>query len=151
MELKTRIDQDIKDAMRAQDKLKLNALRSIKAAIIVAETAEGRAHGTPLTEDEGQKVLNKLAKQRKDSIEQFRNAGREDLAANEEAELGFLSVYLPQPLTEAELDAALAEIIAELGASGPKDMGKVMGTATKRLAGKADGKLVSEKVKALLA
>lgn len=149
MELKTLIDQDIKTAMREQNKVKLNALRSIKSAIILAETAEGRPQGTPLSEEEGLKVLNKLAKQRRDSIKQFRDAGREDLATVEEAELEFLNVYLPQPFTEAELEAALREIIAEVGATGPKDMGKVMGAA-KRLAGKADGQTISAKAKALL-
>lgn len=151
MSLKATIDNAIKDAMRAKDKVQLDSLRAIKSAILLAETSEGRSPDAPLPEDEEMKILQKLAKQRRDSIEQFNAAGRTELAQNEAAQLAVIENFLPKPLTAEELEAALREIIARVGATSAKEMGKVMGTASKELAGKADGKLVSETVKRLLA
>lgn len=149
MSLKERIEQDIKEAMRAKAQTRLLALRAIKSAILLLLTSEGRTN-PELTAEEELQILVKQAKQRRDSIEQFHNNGRADLAEKEEAELAVIEEYLPKKLSESELEDALKAIIAELGASGPKEMGKVMGIASKRLQGQADGKLISEKVKALL-
>ncbi len=149
MSLKETINNDIKDAMRAKDSIALTALRAIKSAILLAETAEGRV-AAELTADEEMKLLIKQAKQRKDSIEQFRNNGREDLAEQEEAELRIIERYLPKAMTQEELELDIKAIIAETGATSAKEMGKVMGVASKKLAGKADGKLISETVKKLL-
>lgn len=126
----------------------LRALRAIKAAILVAKTAEG-ASGE-LTEADESKILQKLAKQRKDSLEIFRAQNREDLALKEEEELVIIERFLPKQMSEAELRTAITDIIASTGASSPADMGKVMGAATKQLAGKADGKAISALVKELL-
>ena len=149
MTLKETINNEIKDAMRAKDAMALTALRAIKSAIILVETAEGNTGGE-LTADEEMKLLIKQAKQRKDSIEQFRKNGREDLAAQEESELAIIEKYLPKALSNEELEAEIKAIIAETGATSAKEMGKVMGVASKKLAGKADGKLISEMVKSLL-
>ncbi len=150
MSLKDQIGQDIKTAMKAKDQAALRALRAIKSAILLAETSEGREPGD-LTEEEEIKLLTKQAKQRRDSIEQFKANNREDLAKTEEEELEVIDRYLPKQLTEEELEVALKKIIEEVEASTVKDMGKVMGTASKQLAGKADGKAISAKVKELLA
>ncbi|MBX7240900.1 MAG: GatB/YqeY domain-containing protein [Bacteroidia bacterium] len=149
MSLKEIINNDIKDAMRSKDQIALTALRAIKTAILLIETAEGRPAGE-LTSDEELKLLIKQAKQRKDSIEQFRQSGREDLAEKEESELKIIEKYLPKAMTTEELESEIKAIIAETGASSAKDMGKVMGVASKKFAGKADGKLISEIVKKLL-
>lgn len=151
MSLKNTVDNAIKDAMRAKDKVQLDSLRAIKAAILLAETAEGRAPGTPLAEEDEMKILQKLAKQRRDSIEQFSAAGRTELAENESAQLAVIEQFLPKPLTAEELEAALRDLIARLGVTSAKEMGKVMGAASKELSGKADGKAISETVKRLLA
>lgn len=149
MSLKETINNDIKTAMKAKDEAALRALRAIKSAILLAETAEGKA-GAELSPDEEMKLLQKQAKQRKESIDQFKANNRDDLAKTEIEELEVIERYLPKQLSEAEIEARLKEIIAQAGASSAKDMGKVMGVATKALAGLADGKLVSEMVKRLL-
>jgi uncharacterized protein YqeY len=148
MSLEARIAEDLKAAMKAKDTDAVAALRSVKTALTMARTAEG-ATG-PLDEAGELKLLQKLAKQRRDSLEIYEQQGREDLAATERAELGVLERYLPQPLTDAELDEALRGVIAQVGAAGPGDMGKVMGAATKALAGRADGKRISAAVRELL-
>lgn len=148
MSLELTINAAIKTAMLAKAEAELRALRAIKAAVLVAKTAEG-ASGE-LTEADEQKLLQKLAKQRKDSIEIFRQQNRADLAVKEEEELAIIERYLPKQLTEEELRAEVSGIITAVGASGPADMGKVMGAATKQLAGKADGKAISALVKELL-
>ncbi|WP_215224280.1 GatB/YqeY domain-containing protein [Echinicola shivajiensis] len=147
MSLKQSIESEIKKAMLAKDKDRLRALRSIKSLIMLEETKGG---DKGITEDDELKLLTKAAKQRKDSVEIYQQQNREDLAATELSELEIINEFLPKQLSEEELEAALKEIIAEVGAEGPKDMGKVMGIATKKLAGKADGKMISQKVKGLL-
>lgn len=149
MALETQIQKDIMEAMKAKDTVRLNAVRSIKSAILLAKTAEGASK--ELTDGDIVKLIQKLAKQRKEAAEQYSAAGRQELADNELAESKILETYLPKQLSEAEVEAKLKEIIAENGASKPSDMGKVMGVATKRLAGLAEGKLISSLVKQLLA
>lgn len=149
MSLKTQIDNDIKAAMLAKNKDELTALRSIKSMILLAETEKGGS-GDLALDIEG-KLLMKAAKQRKESAEIFQKEGRDDLAKKELVEYEVISRYLPKQLTEEEISAELKKIIEQAGAKGPQDMGKVMGTATKQLAGKADGKVISELVKKLLA
>lgn len=148
MSLKTLIDSDIKKAMLAKNKEELEALRSIKSLILLAETEKGGSGD--VSSDTENKLLMKAAKQRKESADIFSQQGRNDLAERELFQLEVISRYLPKQLTESELTDALKKIIADLGAAGPQDMGKVMGTATKKLAGQADGKLISELVKKLL-
>jgi len=148
MSLKQSIESEIKKAMLAKDKDRLRALRSIKSLIMLEETKGGEKG---MTEEEELKLLTKAAKQRKDSLEIYQQQNREDLAATEQSELEIINEFLPKQLSEEELEAVLKEIISQVGAEGPKDMGKVMGAATKKLAGKADGKLISQKVKQLLA
>lgn len=147
------LEQDVmakmKDAMKSKDEAALRSLRAIKAAIIVAKTAEG-AHGELKEEDET-KLLQKLVKQRKDSLEIYTKQDRPDLAKKEQEEISVIETFLPKQLTEAQLVEALTSIIAEVGASSPADMGKVMGVASKRFAGQADGKAISASVKQLLA
>ncbi|MEL7530455.1 MAG: GatB/YqeY domain-containing protein [Bacteroidota bacterium] len=150
MSLKDTINQDIKAAMRAKDQAALRALRAVKSAIMLAETAEGRDQESPLTDDEGMKILIKQAKQRKDSIDSFVKNGRDDLVAKEQEELDVISKYLPQQLSTEEIAAKVKEIVERVGATSMKDMGKVMGLASKELAGKADGKAISGVVKQLL-
>jgi len=149
MSLKQQIDNDIKTAMLAKNKDELTALRSIKSMILLAET-EKTATSELITETES-KLLMKAAKQRKESAEIFQKEGRDDLAKKELLELEVVSRYLPKQLSEADLQIEIKKIIEQVGAKGPQDMGKVMGTATKQLAGKADGKVISEIVKKLLA
>lgn len=148
MSLKTLIDSDIKKAMLAKNKEELEALRSIKSLILLAETEKGGSGD--VSSDTENKLLMKAAKQRKESADIFSQQGRNDLAERELFQLEVISRYLPKQLTESELTDALKKIIADLGAAGPQDMGKVMGSATKKLAGQADGKLISELVKKLL-
>ena len=143
------ISNDIKTAMLARDKQRLEALRGIKKEFIEAKTAKG-ADGE-LHDDVALKILAKMAKQRRESAQIYAEQNRPDLAGPELAEAAVIESYLPQPMTDAELEAALKEIIAEVGATSAKEMGKVMGVASKKLAGKADGEAISEKVKALLA
>ena len=151
MSLKETLGQDMKAAMKAKDQGALRALRAIKSAILLAETAEGREPGSVLTEDEELALLTKQAKQRRDSISQFKQNNREDLAETEAEELAVIEKYLPQQLSEEELAEGLKSLIAEVGASTMKDMGKVMGVATKKFAGRADGKLISKIVREQLA
>jgi len=148
MSLELTINSAIKTAMLAKSEAELRALRAIKAAILLAKTAEGGSG--ELTETDETKLLQKLAKQRKDSLEIFRQQNREDLAKKEEEELEVIERFLPKQLSESELRETLVRIIAETGATSPADMGKVMGAATKQLAGQADGKTVSALVKELL-
>ncbi len=149
MSLRQQIDNDIKTAMLAKNKEELTALRSVKSLILLAETEKGSSGEISL--DVENKLLMKAAKQRKESAEIFQKEGREDLAKKELLELDVISRYLPKQLSEGEVSAELKKIIEQAGAKGPQDMGKVMGLATKQLAGKADGKLISEIVKKLLA
>ena len=143
------ISKDIVAAMKAKDKVRLEALRNIKKLFLEAKTAPGA--GDELADTDALKILAKLAKQGKDAAAIFREQNRPDLAEGEEAQVAVIEEYLPKPLSEEELAAQLREIIAEVGAAGPKDMGKVMGVATKRFAGRADGKVVSTLVRQLLA
>jgi uncharacterized protein len=139
-----RISQDIANAMRAKDTLRLGALRMAKAALMNQEIQKGR----PLDEAESQQVVTSLIKQRRDSIEQFRNGGRSDLADKEAAEITTLEAYLPAPMDAAGLEFIVAEVVAELGASGPKDLGRVMKAVMPKLAGQAvDGKAITEMVR----
>ena len=149
MELEEQIQKDIMAAMKAHDQVRTNAVRSIKSAILLAKTAEG---GKDSLEDaDVVKIIMKLAKQRRESAEQYTAAGRPELAENELAEAAVLEEYLPKQLSEAEVEEKLKEIIASVGASSPADMGKVMGVATKQLAGLADGRTISTIVRKLLA
>lgn len=148
MSLKSTIESEIKQAMLNKDKDRLRALRAIKSQILLAETEKGG--GGELSEDAEMKLLTKAAKQRKDSIEVFEKQGRDDLAATEKSELAVIESFLPKQLTEEEVEVEVKKVIEEVGASGPQDMGKVMGAATKKLAGKADGKMISTLAKKLL-
>ena len=147
--MEKRIQADMVSAMKEKTAVKLASLRAIKAAILLAKTAEG-GNGE-VNDQEIVKIIQKLVKQRKESAQQYTDAGREELAANELAEVAEMEVYLPKQLSEEEVKAELTKIIAEVGASQPSDMGKVMGVATKRLAGLAEGRLISTLVKQLLA
>lgn len=148
MSLKQQIDADIKQAMLAKNKDELKALRSIKSMILLAETDKGSLG--ELTADAEMKILAKAVKQRKDSAAIYKEQGREDLYQIEIDEAEVIERYLPKQLNENELKAEVEKIIAHVGATGPQDMGKVMGAATKALAGKADGKAISSMVKSLL-
>ena len=148
MEMFDRISNDIKEAMKAKDKVKLETLRNIKKVFLEAKTAPG-ANDT-LTDDAALKIMQKLTKQGKDSAALYEAQGRADLAEAELAQVAVIETYLPKQMSAEELEAALKEIIGEVGAEGPKDMGKVMGTATKKLAGLAEGRAISAKVKELL-
>ena len=148
MELEKKIQADMVAAMKAKEAVRLSSLRAIKAAIMLAKTAEG-ATGE-VSDQDIVKIIQKLVKQRKESAQQYTDAGRPELAANEVAEMEAMEVYLPKQLTEAEVEAELVKIIAEVGATQPSEMGKVMGVATKRLAGLADGRVISTLVKKLL-
>lgn len=149
MSLKQQIDSDIKTAMLAKNKDELTALRSVKSLILLAETEKGGSGD--ISQEVENKLLMKAAKQRKESAEIFQKEGRNDLAKKELLELEVVSRYLPKQLSESEVEAELKKVIEQVGAKGPQDMGKVMGAATKQLAGKADGKMISELVKKLLA
>lgn len=148
MSLKQKIESEIKSAMIARDKTRLGALRSIKSLILLEETKSGAK--AEITEEDELKLLTKAAKQRKDSADIYEQQSRTDLYEVEMAELKVLQEFLPKALTDEEITAAIKDIIAQTGASSPKDMGKVMGVASKQLAGKADGKVISEKVKTIL-
>ncbi|MBL7708551.1 MAG: GatB/YqeY domain-containing protein [Chitinophagaceae bacterium] len=148
MSLEQKIMTELKAAMLAKNEAALRSLRAVKAAILLAKTSEG-ASGD-LTEDDEIKLLQKLVKQRKDSLEIFQQQNRIDLAQKEQEEIAVIEKFLPAQLTAEEIKAELAKIIAATGASSPADMGKVMGAATKQLAGKADGKTISTLVKELL-
>ena len=148
MSLEQKIMADLKTAMLAKDEAGLRSLRAIKAAIIVAKTSEG-AKGE-ITEEEETKLLQKLVKSRKDSLEIFQQQNRPELAIKEQEEIAIIEKFLPKQMSVGDVEAAVTKIIADLGASSPADMGKVMGVATKQLAGKADGKTISSLVKELL-
>jgi uncharacterized protein len=145
MGLKEQIDADIKAAMLAREKDKLNALRAIKSAILLEMTREGGQEG--LDEAVGMKILQKLHKQRQESAAIYKQQGREDLAAEEEVQAKVIEAYLPQRMSEAEVEAVVKEVIASTGASSMAGMGRVMGEANKRLAGRADGALIATIVK----
>lgn len=149
MQLEKQVMEQLKAAMLAKDEAGLRSLRAIKAAILLAKTSEG-ASGELKPEDE-MKLLQKLVKQRKDAAEIFHQQNREDLARKEEEEIAVIERFLPKQMDPEELNAALRAIIERLGVSAPSEMGKVMGVASKELAGKADGKTISAAVKALLA
>jgi uncharacterized protein len=148
MGLEQNIMAEMKEAMKAKNEAALRGLRAIKAAIIIAKTAEG-ANGE-LQEADEMKMLQKLVKQRRDSLEIFEKQNRPDLAEKEKEEIAIIEKFLPQQMGEEELKTAIAAIIAETGASSAADMGKVMGAANKQLAGRADGKTISVVVKQLL-
>lgn len=148
MSLKQQIDGDIKKAMLSKNKEELEALRSIKSLILLAETEKGGSD--ELSPEAEKKLLMKAAKQRKESAEIFEQQNRNDLADKELQQLEVINRYLPKQLSEEEIKKAILAVISEVGAKGPQDMGKVMGVATKRLAGQADGKVISELVKKIL-
>lgn len=142
------VSEDIKKAMLAKDKVALDALRGVKKEFLEAKTAPGSNGELP--DDRALQILQKLVKQRKESADMYRSANRPELAEEEMAQCRVIEGYLPAMMSEEELNKALEAIIAEVGAEGPKDMGKVMGVATKRLAGKAEGRAISATVKTLL-
>ena len=148
MSLKQQVEADIKKAMLAKDRDTLRALRGIKSLILLAETEKGNKE--ELTQEKEVQLLSKAVKQRRESIEVFEQQGREDLAANERAEVEVINQYLPQPLSRDEIHAVVQKVVEDAGASGMQDMGKVMGIVTKELAGKADGKTIAEIVKQTL-
>ena len=148
MELFDIISNDIKEAMKAKDKVALDTLRNIKKVLLEAKTAPG-ANDT-VSDETAIKLIQKLAKQGKESAELYSSQNRPELAAEELAQVAVMEKYLPKQMSEEEIAAALREIIAQTGAAGPQDMGKVMGVATKQLAGKAEGRVISAIVKQLL-
>jgi uncharacterized protein YqeY len=148
MSLENEVMSLMKDAMKAKDEAMLRGLRAIKAEIIKAKTDPG-ANGQ-ITEDGEIKLLQKLVKSRKDSLEIYTTQNRPDLATKESEEIAIIEKFLPKQMSEDELKVAIKQIIAEAGAAGPQDMGKVMGVASKQLAGKADGKTIAATVKSLL-
>lgn len=148
MSLETKVNEQIKEAMKAKAEATLRTLRAIKSALLLEKTSEG--FSGEITPEAELKLLQKMAKQRKDSLAIFEQQNRADLAEKEREELVIIEGFLPAQMSPEELKATLQGIIAELGASGPADMGKVMGVASKKLSGQADGKAISEAVKALL-
>jgi uncharacterized protein YqeY len=148
MSLEDKINQDIKEAMRAKEEARLRTVRAIKAAILLMKTD---GSGEAITAEREIQLLQKMIKQRQDSLLIYQQQNRPDLAQKEEEEMAVLQTYLPAQLSDEELSVRIRTIIAELGASSVKDMGKVMGMATKSLAGQADGRAISAKVKELLA
>lgn len=150
MSLKDRLTEDIKTAMKAREKIRLETVRSIKKAVLEKEVSVRPSGQESLTEEQEIEVLVQLAKQRRDSIAQYQQAGRTDLAEQETQELAILEEYLPKQLSDDEIQQVIDQIIAQVGATSPKDMGKVMGPAMQQLKGMADGKKVQEWVKAKL-
>ena len=150
MSLKDKITDEIKAAMKAKDKVRLETVRSIKKVILEEEVNARAAGKESLTEAQEMDILARLAKQRRDSIEQYTQVGRQELADQEAAELAILEEYLPKQLSDDEIAQVIDEIIVQVGASSAKDMGKVMGPAMQQLKGKADGKKVQEMVKTKL-
>ena len=148
MSLQKQIMEQLKTAMKAKDTVALESLRAVKSAILLAQTETGSKEA--LTEAQELKILQKLVKQRNDSATLFEEQGREDLAAPEKAQAAVIAQFLPAQMDESEIEKIVKEIIAQTGASGMKDMGKVMGMASKQMAGKADGKVISTIVKSLL-
>jgi uncharacterized protein YqeY len=149
MSLKAKIDEEIKDAMRSKDSVRLNSLRAIKAKILLEETSKGRTVG--LSEEAELKLLASLVKQRRDAVAEYQKAGRTDLLDNELAEIAIIEKFLPAQLSTEEITAIIKNVIAQTGVTSVKEMGKVMGVASKELAGRADNKIVAEIVKSLLA
>lgn len=149
MELENKINQDIKQAMLAKESRKLEALRSIKAALLLAKTSKDVAGGE-IPEEMGYRILQKLIKQRQESAEVYRSGGRTELAEEELFQAGIIEHYLPKMMTETEIREQIKGIITEVGATGIKDLGKVMGVASKKFAGKADNKIVAEIIKEIL-
>ena len=149
MSLEQQVMAEMKEAMKAKDEGTLRGLRAIKAEIIKAKTEPGA--GGEISVEKEQSMLQKMVKQRRDSLDIYKQQARQDLAQKEEEEIKIIEKFLPKQLSAEELQEALRQIIAETGASSPADMGKVMGTATKQLAGKADGRAISAMVKELLA
>lgn len=147
--LSNTIDQEIKKAMLAKDQAQLRGLRAIKAALLLAKTEKGPAE--EITEEAEVKIIQKLIKQRRESSDIYKTQGRADLAQVEDEEIEVISQFLPKQMDRAEVEAVIAGIVSQTGASSVKDMGKVMGLANKELAGKADGKLIAEVVKSQLA
>ena len=145
MGILSNLTEEIKSAMRAKDSLKLESLRAIKSAVLLAQTAKGG--GAELSDEEAIKILQRLVKQRKESASIFRDQGRSDLATPEEAQAEVIASFLPEQLSEAEVVKVVSEIIVKTGAEGMKDMGKVMGMASQELSGKAEGKLIANLVK----
>ncbi len=148
MSLEIKINNDIKEAMIARDKVKLESLRAIKSAILLAKTAEGASKD--VTDDQVIKIIQKLVKQRRESAAIYSEQNRPELSQNELSEAEAMEIYLPAQLSEEELEIKIKSIIESVGASKPSDMGKVMGVATKELSGSADGKMISAIVKRLL-
>lgn len=148
MELFEQISNDIKDAMKARDKVRLETLRNIKKVFLEAKTAPGA--NDQLSDADALKILQKLAKQGKESAATFTQSGREDLASHEIEQVKVIEAYLPKPLSNEEIEKIVTNIISETGAQGMKDMGKVMGQASKQMAGKAEGGTISTIVKKLL-
>ena len=148
MSLQTKVMEALKEAMKAKDTIALESLRAIKSAILLAKPEAGATE--ELSEADEMKLLQKLVKQRKDSAALYAQQGRNDLAEPELAQMAIIEKFLPKQLSEAEVEEAVKGFIAEVGATSPKDMGKVMGVATKALAGKTDSKLISDIVKRLL-
>ncbi len=147
MSLEQKVQAELATAMRARNDAALRALRAVKSAILLAKTS---GQGGALTAEDEMKILQKLVKQRNESVAIYRKEGRDDLADAEQAEIAILETFLPAPLSDAEIEAVVRKIIAETGAAAPADLGKVMGPAVKQLAGKADNKKVSEMVRRLL-
>lgn len=146
MALEEKINADIKSAMLAKDQQKLEAIRGIKSALLLLKSS-----GKPVTDEDEIKALQKMVKQRKESADIYQQQNRKDLADVENFQISVIEQYLPKQMGEAEIRAAVSQIISQVGAKSPADMGKVMGIATKQLAGKADGKVISELVKGMLA
>lgn len=147
MSLEVKINEGIKEAMMAKETVRLTALRAVKAEILLARTAGGSVE---VNDDTVLKIIQKLVKQRRESAQVYQENGRPELAANELGEARFLEGYLPAQMTSEELQAALKAIMAQLGATGPGDMGRMMGVATKELAGRADGRAIADAIKTLL-
>lgn len=148
MEMFDRISNDIKEAMKAQDKVALATLRNIKKVLLEAKTAPGA--GDTVSDDAALKIIQKLVKQGRESAQLYQSQGRSDLAQEELAQVAVMEKYLPAQMSEEEIEAAVKAIITELGVTTPQEMGKVMGVATKQLAGKADGRAISGIVKRIL-
>ena len=149
MSLYQKVENDIKSAMLAKEKEKLEALRAIKAAFLLAKTEKGASE--TLSEDVELKVIQKLVKQRKESAELYKSNGRNDLSDKELFEAEVIATYLPAQLSEAEIETEVRKVVEAVGAKGPQDMGKVMGIANKQLSGKAESRVVAQKVKEILA
>ncbi len=148
MSLSDQINTDIKEAMKAKDKDRLNALRAVKSALLLAATEKGNEGG--VSDDVAMKALQKLLKQRQDSAQLYTEQGRADLADEELVQAKILQEYMPEAASDEELEAEIKRIVADTGAQGMRDMGKVMGIASKKFAGRADGKAIADKVKSLL-